>query len=42
MGGTWYYNRYWFDFGRAMFCVWERHGFTCVGGPKCTIDKKVY
>ncbi len=28
MGGKWYLNRYIFDFGRVMFCIWERKEYT--------------
>lgn len=24
IGGKWYYNRYIFDLGRSLICVWEK------------------
>ncbi len=41
-GGTWYYNRYWWDMGRECMFVWERHDTGNIGGPSCTIKKETF
>ncbi len=40
-GGTWYYNRYWWDMGRECVFLWERH-YAGSGGPKYTVKQENY
>jgi hypothetical protein len=41
-GGTWYYNRYWFDAGMVCIVRWERRFLGYVGGPVTTITEEKY
>jgi len=40
MGGKWYLNRYIFDLGRVMFCIWERKRYA--DGSVRTVTEEIY
>jgi len=42
IGGTWYYNRLWFDLGRGMITYWSRNCLGYNGGNACTLTEETY
>jgi hypothetical protein len=42
LGGTWYYNRHWFDMGRGCIFWWSRKELSMSGGNLCTLWEEKY